>query len=424
MKRVAVTGLGLVTPLGVGVQYAWPALLAGRSGVIRLEGPEWSSTPSRVAAMVPEGQKEGEFDGQAFSQSEEARIMSKAMKFALIAADEALSNAGWDVMNNEKAAKRSGASIGTAMVDLDYAAKCRELINAGRGKRVGPYFVPRLLPNLAAGYVALKHNLRGPNLSPSTACATGAHAIGEGLRAIAAGSADVMVCGGSEACVSPLVVNGFCRARALSTDFNENPEQASRPFDAGRDGFVIGEGASVLVLEALDHALARKATIYGEIRGYGLSGDAHHVTAGREDGEGALAAMLDALRQGDLSPGDLWCINAHATSTPRGDKAEMTAISKLLVNSDTKPAVVSNKGNIGHLLGAAGSAEAAFTMLALHHNTLPANVNVDHLDADLPCAELVLLETLRDERSCRHVLKNSFGFGGTNVSLVLSQYQK
>ncbi len=449
-KRVVVTGMGMVTPLGLGARASWRALLAGKSGVGAIRGDldghreeVWQALPSRVAALVPRKRKEenegAAFDLEAFAKSSESRMMSLAMKFGLLAAEEALEDAQWEGKDEEDSF-RSGVAVGMAMVDLDYAASCHAQVSSGKASRVGPYFVPRLLPNLSAGHIAIRHRLKGPNHSVSTACATGSHAVGDAFNAIRAGSADLMVCGGVEACVNPLVVAGFCRARALSTRFNDRPEEASRPFDAERDGFVIGEGAGILVLEELEHARRRGRQgrqIYGEMLGYGLSGDAFHVTAGREDGEGAHRAMMDALRQaphGGISSAlkDLWCINAHATSTPKGDVAEMVAVEKLLGGAGRRrPFVVSNKGNIGHLLGAAGSVESGFALLSLRHGVIPRNINLDRVDQEIPCSDLLVTENMEDSEGSsssnvptrrRLLLKNSFGFGGTNVSLLFSNF--
>ncbi len=311
------------------------------------------------------------------------------------------------------------------MVDLDYVAECHKLVEDGQIRKLSPYFVPRILPNLPSGHVSIAFGLRGPNHTASTACASGAHAIGDAFRMVRDGDADVMVCGGVEACISPLAVAGFCRARALSTRFNQDPTSASRPFDRDRDGFVIGEGAGLLVLEELKHAQTRSAKIYAEVLGYGLSGDAHHVTAGREDAKGALQAMKAAFSQlvDENAIVDLWHVNAHATSTHRGDVAELRALRELVQPSGVRPLVSSNKGAIGHLLGAAGSAESIFAIMAMKDNLVPKNFNLDSVEEGFAdCLDIVTENKSSSRNGRRLVLKNSFGFGGTNASLLFSSF--
>ncbi len=355
----------------------------------------------------------------------ESKTLSLAMKFGLIAASEALDDAKWRPRDVESK-NATGVAIGMAMIDLDYVAASH-----GLGRRTSPHFVPRILPNLAAGHVSIEHDLRGPNHAVSTACATGSHAIGDAFNVIRNGSADVMLCGGVDASIQPLVMTGFSRARALSTTFNEEPQSASRPFDSRRDGFVIGEGAGVLVLEELQHALKRGLTsdeMYGEVLGYGLSGDAFHVTAGREDGDGAVRAIRDAVRCAGLDMKEftrhLWLVNAHATSTPKGDMAEIRALQRVLGDFGRFPHVVSNKGNIGHLLGAAGAVESAFALQSLQCGNVPKCLNLEDIDKEIAKDVKFVLNKVEEgkveEGRRRLVLKNSFGFGGTNVSLVFS----
>jgi 3-oxoacyl-[acyl-carrier-protein] synthase II len=439
-RRVVVTGMGMVTPLGVGVSSTWKAITEGRSGVgdidryLERKDPRrevYAAMPSRVAAMVPRGKGSAELFDADWHKSSEFRVLSLAMKFGLMAAEEAVNDAKWSGEGmTEEQKKRTGVSVGMAMADLEYIAECNELVMAGKSKKMGPYFVPRILPNLVPGHISIAHGFRGPNNSVSTACATGSHAIGDGYRFIQSDSADVMVCGGTDACISPLSVAGFVRARALSTKYNDRPEAASRPFDKKRDGFVIGEGAGILVLEELNHALDRGADIYAEIVGYGASGDASHITAGRDDGGGALMAMKDAIRQYDLD--DLWMVNAHATSTPKGDNAEVAAVRRLLKSRSglRPPFMVSHKGQLGHMLGAAGSTESALALLSLRHGLIPANANLETLDDDLDDCEVRLVRenvfAVDDgewNSRRRLVLKNSFGFGGTNVSLLFSEFK-
>ncbi|TRY74693.1 hypothetical protein TCAL_06408 [Tigriopus californicus] len=439
-RRVVVTGLGLVSPLAVGVPPTWQRLLAGQSGLQNL-GPSalvaasamspeiWASLPSQVAAMVPRGPQTFEFDIERDFPSHERRMMSHAMKFSLMAAQEALQDAQLTKVQDPARLARIGVAVGMAMVDLEYIAHNYAALQAGQYKKVGPHFVPRILPNLAPGHISIAYGFQGPNHAVSTACATGSHAIGDAYRFIQADTADVMVCGGTEACVDPLAMAGFARARALSTRFNDRPERASRPFDRNRDGFVIGEGAGILVLEELQHALERRAQIYGEVLGYGLSGDAHHITAGLANGEGAVLAMRGAFHAvGADQIHNLWHINAHATSTPLGDVAEMRAVQTLLGESDSQPYVSAHKANLGHLLGAAGSAESILALKSLQTGVIPRIINVDHLDPEIQTQARIVTGENVDEsdrnryQPLRLTLKNSFGFGGTNVSLLFGQY--
>lgn len=454
-RRVVVTGMGIVSPLGIGVERCWSRLCSGESGIRSLLGPMgshfltdlntkemWDKIPSQVAGFVPRGKEPGEFDQERDFPSSERRAMSLGMKFGMMAAEEALSDANWlrpehNEDNNrinpdlERSQSRTGVAVGMAMVDLDYIYQSYDHLVKGQGRKVSPFFVPRILPNLAPGHISLKYGLRGPNHSVSTACATGSHAIGDAYNFVRHNAADVMICGGVEACISPLAMAGFAKARALSTKFNETPEKASRPFDQKRDGFVIGEGAGLLVLEELAHAQKRGAQIYAEVVGYGLSGDAHHVTAGREDGEGAKAAMSSAFDDiGHDKLADLWYVNAHATSTPKGDIAELTGLTKLLEKSDLRPYISSSKGNIGHLLGAAGSVESIFALKSLKTGLIPKNVNVEDVEMVSPQTEKIVVgvnvnEPIDESDGKRRlVLKNSFGFGGTNVSLLFADFKK
>jgi len=406
--RVVVTGLGAVSPLGVGVQESWSKLCRGQSSGVRLEGENWGRVSSRVVCRVPN------WKADDWSAAERGRL-SLGMMYGLVAAREALADAGWDKKARESREERTGVSVGMGMVDLEYIGDCVRAMEAG--KRLSPYFVPRILPNLAAGHIAIEHGLRGPNHSCSTACATGAHSVGEGLRLLQNGAAEVMVCGGVDACISPLGMLGFSSARALSKRFNDTPEVASRPFDAKRDGFVMGEGAGMLVLEREEHALARGARIYCELAGYGSSGDAEHVTTAREDGKGAAQAMLAALEDAEVDGDQVWSVNAHATSTPLGDRAECTALRQVVKESCL---VTSNKGSLGHTLGAAGALESIFSVLSLVQGIVPPCANMEEADPD--CSRglnLVQGGPYREkDQAQRIVLKNSFGFGGTNVSLV------
>uniref|UniRef100_A0A343U6Y4 3-oxoacyl-[acyl-carrier-protein] synthase n=1 Tax=Tigriopus kingsejongensis TaxID=1133412 RepID=A0A343U6Y4_9MAXI len=436
-RRVVVTGLGLVSPLGVGVAPTWSRLLRGESGVspladsplVRASGHAaavWAALPSQVAGMVPRGSEAGQLDPERDFPPAQRRLMSWAMKYGLMASHEAVAEAQLASLRGSRS--RIGVAVGTAMVDLAYIAANYEHVLAGRAKKISPYFVPRILPNLAAGYISLEHGFQGPNHAVSTACATGSHAIGDAYRFIQCQAADVMICGGTEACIDPLAITGFARIRALSTRFNAHPATASRPFDRDRDGFVMAEGAGILVLEELEHARARGVPILAEILGYGLSGDADHITAAREDGQGAVAAMRAAFQdEGLAAVAQLWHINAHATSTPRGDKAELAAIGRLVGDQGGAwPHVSANKGHLGHLLGAAGSAEAILAIRSISTGLIPKTLNTSQLDADVPSAQRVVLGQNVDESSDHHhrrlTLKNSFGFGGTNVSLLMAKY--
>jgi len=429
-QRVVVTGLGIVCPLGVGSKTAWKNLLEGKSAGARIEDERFAKIPSKVACFLPQG--EGGFNADAhFTKSEQER-MSASMLYGLVAAREALEDANW-TPDTQREKERTGVSVGMGMVDLDYIGKCYQELESGRGKRISPYFVPRILPNLSAGHISIAHGLMGPNLSCSTACATGSHAIADAFRLIEGGEVDVMVAGGVDACINPLSFMGFSRARALSTKYNTSPERASRPFDRDRDGFVMGEGAGIILLESEQHARERGAEIYCEMLGYGMSGDADHITAAREDGEGALLAMkraFESLPEGSLN--NLWQVNTHATSTPRGDIAEMAALHRLTSGGGWSPYITANKGGIGHLLGAAGGVESAFTALSIKENKIPPVINLDNLDPAIPENLQISTEiggfsppereTPKTGMPRKLSLKNSFGFGGTNVSLLFAEH--
>ena len=346
------------------------------------------------------------------------------MVYALAASEEALASSNWKP-STEIESQRTGVAIGTGMVDLETIAETSKTLSEKGYRRVSPYFVPKILTNMATGHVSIKYGFQGPNHAVSTACTTGAHAIGDSFRLIRNGDADVMICGGTEAAINPVAVAGFSRARALSTLFNHSPEKASRPFDKHRDGFVIGEGAGILVLEELQHALKRNANIIGEILGYGLSGDAHHMTAGKEDGTGAYLSMKAALRDSHIDYNDVQYVNAHATSTPIGDAIENRAIKKCFGDHAHNLKISSFKGSLGHLLGAAGAVETALTLLAIKNNIIPPTMNLDELDPefefDYVPNEAISFELPKDKHK-RIAIKNSFGFGGTNASLCLGEY--
>ncbi|XP_014223106.1 3-oxoacyl-[acyl-carrier-protein] synthase, mitochondrial [Trichogramma pretiosum] len=416
-RRVVVTGMGVVSPLGIGVQNAWNQLLNGACGIVELKSPDYEKLPCRIAALVPQG---NELLKSKFSTSE-LRTMCPATAYALIATEEALIDANWKPKNEEDK-RDTGVTVGMGMVDLVDVCNMHEQLKKGYSK-VSPFFVPRILPNMAAGHISIKYGFQGPNHSVSTACATGAHAIGDAFGFIQSGAANVIVCGGAEACISPLSIAAFCRLRALSTIKNNLPLEASRPFDKARDGFVMGEGAAILILEELTHALNRNAHIYAEILGYGLSGDAAHLTAPCEDGTGALLAMDRALKDAQIDKDEITYVNAHATSTPLGDKIELQAIQSLFGKCSKNITVSSTKGAHGHLLGASGNLESVFTILALKNGIIPPTINLNNVDGNTDLQFVPNVKQSWSTLSRRIALKNAFGFGGTNASLCLAEFK-
>ncbi|KAF2277922.1 3-oxoacyl-synth [Westerdykella ornata] len=385
MRKVVVTGLGLVTPLGIGVRRAWQRLLDGECGIVSIaeRGERFAALPSRVAGVVPEGARgEGRWNAAEWLRVGDERKMARFAQYAMVASEEALQDAGWSP-KAEGELEATGVYMGSGIGSLDDVYDTSVAYENGGYRKVSPLFVPRLLINLAAGHVSMRFGFKGPNHAATTACTTGAHSIGDAARLIQFGDADVMIAGGSESCIHPLAIAGFARARGLATDWNDRPKEASRPFNRDRAGFVIGEGAGVMVLEELEHAKNRGAKIYAHVAGYGLSSDAYHMTAPREDGHGPYLAMKHALRHAGIKPSDVDYVNAHATSTPLGDAAENRAIKRLLLGEEGKSKaadvnISSTKGAVGHLLGAAGSVEAIFTVLGLHHNVLPPTLNLDN----------------------------------------------
>uniref|UniRef100_A0A0B6YPA8 3-oxoacyl-[acyl-carrier-protein] synthase n=1 Tax=Arion vulgaris TaxID=1028688 RepID=A0A0B6YPA8_9EUPU len=420
-RRVVVTGMGVVSCLGVGTHYVWQRLLEGKSGITSIVGKEFEQIPSKVAGLVPRGSSKGQFNPDQCPGSD-GRAVTTMTQFCLVAADEALTMANWKPENEEQK-ERTGVCIGTGMVPLEEVAVAAEHLNQGNYRKISPWFVPRILINMAAGHVSLTYGFKGPNHAVSTACATGLHAVGDALRFIRNGDADVIVAGGCEASVSPLGMAGFCRMRALSTNFNSKPEQSSRPFDKERDGFVMSEGAGLLVLEDLEHAKQRGASIFAEVLGYGLSCDASHLTAPSEDGEGARRCMIAALNDSNINLQQIGHINAHATSTPLGDAAESRAILQLFGEHSRNILVTSTKGATGHLLGAAGSIEAIFAVLACLSGTVPPtlNLNTPTTGCDLNYVSNFAAPWASQNKP-RIDLTNSFGFGGTNASICFSQY--
>ncbi|KAJ3491015.1 hypothetical protein NLG97_g5672 [Lecanicillium saksenae] len=429
MRRVVVTGLGAVTPLGVGARRTWNRLLAGDCGITSTEGREpkerWQELTSRVAGIVPLGGiATGGWDANDWVSAAEQRRMSLFTQYAIAATEMALKDAEWDAVK-ESDKEETGVCLGSGIGNLNDIYTTSLEHNKGGYKKVSPLFVPKILTNMAAGHIAMKYGFQGPNHAATTACTTGAHSIGDASRFIALGDADVMVAGGSESCIHPLTFAGFGRARSLATAYNDQPESSCRPFDASRNGFVVSEGAAVCILEELEHAKARGARIYAEIKGYGCSGDAYHMTAPREDGQGAFLAMRRALRNAQVKPEQVGYINAHATSTDVGDVAETMAIRRIMmgeegVSSEGQLTVSSTKGAVGHLLGAAGAVEAMFTILAVHEGIVPATLNLEspNVGADFDFVPL----TAKD-KTIAVAISNSFGFGGTNSSLVFAKYQ-
>jgi len=414
MRRVVVTGLGLVTPLGCGVDVSWRRLIEGKSGIRRIDRFEVDDMPARIAGLLPED-GEGAFRAEDVVAAKDVRKNDLFILYGIAAACEAVEDANW-LPEDEHARQRTGVLIGSGIGGLSTIADTAVELHTRGPRRVSPFFIPASLINLVSGQVSIRFGFKGPNHAVVTACSTGAHAIGDASRLIMLGDADVMVAGGAEAAVCRLGIAGFAAARALSTHFNDTPERASRPWDEDRDGFVMGEGAGVVVLEDLEHARARGARIYAEVVGYGLSGDAYHITAPSPDGDGGYRSMKAALQRAGLEPSDIDYINAHGTSTPLGDEIELGAVKRLFGDAANRLSMSSTKSAIGHLLGAAGSVEAIFSLLALHHQVVPPTLNLDRPSEG---CDLDLVPHEACQREVRAALSNSFGFGGTNASLVL-----
>jgi 3-oxoacyl-[acyl-carrier-protein] synthase II len=415
MRRVVITGMGLVTPLGVGAGHVWAALLAGKSGAKRITEFDVSDIACQIAGVVPRGSEPGQFNADDWMEPKEQRKVDDFIVYAVSAADQAIADSGWSASNEEERV-RAGVLIGSGIGGLQGIEKSSLLLHEKGPRRISPFFIPGRLINLAGGYVSIKHGLKGPNHAVVTACSTGAHAIGDAARLIALDDADVMVAGGTESSVCRLGLAGFVACRALSTGFNDRPEQGSRPYDRDRDGFVMGEGAGVVVLESYEHAKARGAKIYAEIIGYGLSGDAYHITAPAEDGDGAFRCMKAALKRANIAPTDIDYVNAHGTSTPMGDEIELRAVERLFGDKTGGLTMSSTKSATGHLLGAAGAVEAIFSALAIRDNVAPPTLNLDNPSVD---TAIDLVPHKPKEKRIDTVLSNSFGFGGTNASLIL-----
>ena len=417
MRRVVVTGLGLVTPLGSGVEASWSRLLEGRSGIRHIDRFDVSDLPCRIAGMVPPESEPGGFRATDYVEPRELRRSDLFITYAIAAATQALADSGFEPRSEEER-ERAGVLIGSGIGGLSTIADTAVLLEKSGPRRVSPFFIPAALINLATGHVSIRFGLKGPNHSVVTACSTGAHAIGDAARLIALGDADVMVAGGAEAAVCRLGIAGFAAARALSTRYNDTPEKASRPWDRDRDGFVMAEGAGIVVLEEYERARRRGARIYAELRGYGLSGDAHHITAPAPDGNGAFRCMRAALANARLRPEDVDYINAHGTSTPLGDEIEIGAIKRLFGDAVGDLSISSTKSAIGHLLGAAGAVEAIFCILAIRDGMVPPTLNLDHPSEG--CEDVDLVPHRAKQRRVRAALSNSFGFGGTNASVIFT----
>ena len=416
MKRVVITGMGMVTPLGNGVEHNWQSILAGKNGFGKIEGFDVSDISCQIAGQVPTGDEEGALNMDDHIEPKDQRKLDKFIQFGLVAAQEAIADSGW-VAETDEQKERTGVMIGSGIGGLSTIVETSNLMNEKGPRRISPFFIPSALINLISGHVSIQHGFKGPNHAVVTACSTGAHAIGDASRLIMFGDADVMVAGGAEAAICRLGVAGFAAARALSSGYNDDPQSASRPWDKGRDGFVMGEGAGILVLEEYEHAKARGAKIYAEVKGYGLSGDAYHITAPAEDGDGGFRAMKSALRNANLEPSDIDYINAHGTSTPLGDLIEAGAVRRLLGDAVSKVAMSSTKSATGHLLGAAGAIEAIYSTLAVNTGDLPPTLNLHDPEDAMEGFDLVPLKT--KNKSVRYAMSNSFGFGGTNASLII-----
>ncbi len=417
-RRVVVTGMGIASPLGVGVGHVWRRLVEGQSGITAIQSFDTDDLACKVAGQVPTGTRdEGGLTLSEWLPVKDQKKMDRFIHLGMVAAIEAVEDSGW-LPEDEDDRDRTGVMIGSGIGGLQSIYDASVLIHEGRGKRLSPFFIPSALINLASGHLSIRYGFKGPNHSAVTACATGVHAIGDASRLIILGDADVMVAGGAEGAVCPLGIQGFCAARALSTGYNDRPDSASRPWDEGRDGFVMGEGAGVLVLEEREHALARGATIHGEVVGYGLSGDAYHITAPAEGHDGAFRAMRAAFRNGGLSPADVQYVNAHGTSTPMGDDLELEAVERFFGEHARGLAMSSTKSAIGHLLGAAGAVEAIFSLLAIRDRIAPPTLNLQRPSRD-SAIDRVAGEA--QERPIEVALSNSFGFGGTNASILFAR---
>ena len=420
MRRVVITGMGLVTPLGCGVDATWSRLLEGHSGARRVEEFQVDDLNCQIACFIPRGDgTNGTFNPDQWMEPKDQRKVDDFIVYAMSAATQALADAKWQPKTSDEQ-ERTGVLIGSGIGGLSGIADTSLLLKEKGPRRVSPFFIPGRLINLTSGYVSIKHKLKGPNHSVVTACSTGSHAIGDAARLVMLGDADVMVAGGAESPICRIALAGFAACKALSTNFNDMPTKASRPYDRDRDGFVMGEGAGVVVLEELEHAKARGARIYAEVIGYGLSGDAYHITAPAEDGDGAFRCMKAAIKRAGISAAEIDYVNAHGTSTPMGDEIELGAVERLFEASADKLVMSSTKSAIGHLLGAAGAVEAIFSVLAMRDNIAPPTINLDNPSV---ATKIDLVPHTPRKKKIDTVLSNSFGFGGTNASLVLRRVE-
>ncbi len=419
MRRVVVTGLGLVTPLADGVEATWKALLSGKSAIRKITKFDASNLSCQIAGEINFGEGENEFNTLKYASKKDQRMMDNFIIFGVAAAQQAIEDSGWKP-TDEEGQKRTGVLIGSGIGGLPEIEATSAVMKEGGWKRVSPFFIPASLINLVSGHVSMKYEFRGPNHAVVTACATGGHAIGDAARLIMFGDADVMVAGSTEDAICAVGMGGFAAARALSTASNEAPEKASRPWDKGRDGFVMGAGAGMVVLEELEHAKKRGAKIYAEIVGYGLSGDAYHITSPHPEGRGGFDAMANAVRNGKVNVDEIDYINAHGTSTPMGDLIEFKAVKRLLGDHSSKISMSSTKSAIGHLLGGAGSVEAIFSILAIRDQIVPPTLNLDNPEEETAGVDLVPHKA--KERKVNTIMSNSFGFGGTNVSLIARKF--
>ena len=418
MRRVVVTGLGMLMPLGNGVDINWKRLISGQAGIRKISDFDVSDISCKIAGQIPLkiDDPEAGLDIDQWIEPRDQKRIDRFIAYGIISAMQAVEDSGWKPKNDEEK-HRTGVILGSGIGGLETIAKTTEIMISKGPRKVSPFFIPSALINLLSGQVSIKYGFKGPNHSVVTACSTGAHAIGDASRIIRYGDADVMVAGGAEAACCRIGMAGFAAARALSTSFNDNPSVSSRPWDQARDGFVMGEGSGVLVLEERQHAIARGANIYAEIKGYGMSGDAYHITAPAETGDGGFRAMQAAVRDANLSSSDLDYINAHGTSTPLGDMIELRAIGKLLQHNIDNTSISSTKSATGHLLGAAGAIEAIYSILSIVNQIVPHTNNLLNPDNETSGFDLVPIHAKK--RSVKNVLSNSFGFGGTNASLLI-----
>ena len=420
MREVVVTGIGLVTPLGVGNDVNWKRLIDGYIGINKITNFDVSDLPCKIAGQIPskDEDQEGGLKIDDWIEPRELRRIDRFIAYGLIASQIAVEDSGW-MPTDSKSLLRTGVLVGSGIGGLETIANTTEILNSKGIRKVSPFFIPSALINLLSGQISIKFKFKGPNHSVVTACSTGAHSIGDAARIIVSNDADVMVAGGSEAACCRIGMAGFSAAKALSTTFNDNPKRGSRPWDKNRDGFVMGEGSGVLILEEKKHALNRGAKIYAQIKGYGMSGDAHHITAPAEDGDGGFRAMSAALKNSNVSVEDIDYINAHGTSTPLGDIIELRAIERLFKNNLSNLSISSTKSSTGHLLGAAGAVEAIFSILAINNQQVPPTNNLDNPDSGTEGFDLVPIKSKK--RKVKNILSNSFGFGGTNASLIIGE---